>query len=71
MNTLAAVMEDYPTQELQQLHEELWESFRVDDQLAEWGNRILVRNFPDWREECAAVEAELLRRGLRFEPLPG
>jgi hypothetical protein len=42
-----------------------------DDELVGLGEqpRFRVRETPDWREHAADLEAEMLRRGMTFDPI--
>ena len=63
--------ETFTDDSLLMMHHGARGALAVDDQLHELGEpkRFKVRETADWLEHVSALEAEMVRRGLRFEAI--
>jgi len=55
---------------IQELHSTLLKALIEEDRLPAAQRTKGVREYPDWRKESDALEAELKRRGMPFTPVP-
>lgn len=54
---------------LKDLHNLIAETLAVDDALPAGGKRWGVREYPDWRRQADAFEAEMEKRSIKFIPI--
>jgi hypothetical protein len=62
-------IEGLSDQSLLDLHSLIAQALAIDDALPANQKRFGVRQYPDWRRQSDAFEAEMTRRALTFTPI--